>query len=90
VSHDHETTVKSSLDETSESKAEVKANLTGDVKIQFKSETFPLERMVDLIGMQNLQQKAQPVPHPRAAAAPAAPGAPAPVPTPTAPTGVAR
>jgi len=84
VSHDHETTVKSSLDETSESKAEVKANLTGDVKIQFKSETFPLERMVDLIGMQNLQQKAQPVPS-RPAAAPApAPGAtPAPAPAPT-------
>ncbi|MFT3696814.1 MAG: hypothetical protein QM831_26975 [Kofleriaceae bacterium] len=60
VSHDHETTVRSSVDETSESKAEVKANLTGDVSINFKSETFPLERMVDLIGMQNLQEKAQP------------------------------
>jgi hypothetical protein len=81
VSHDHETTVKSSLDETSESKAQVKANLTGDVRIDFKSETFPLERMVDLIGIQNLQQKAQPGPPPRAAAAPApAPAAPAPVP----------
>lgn len=82
VSHDHETTVKSSLDETSASKAEVKANLTGDVKIDFKSETFPLERMVDLIGMQNLQQKAQPTPSRPIAAAPAAPGAP---PTPGAP-----
>jgi len=83
VSHDHETTVKSSVDETSESKAEVKANLTGDVRIQFKSETFPLERMVDLIGMQNLQQKAQPTPSrplPAPAAAPAAAPAPAPAP----------
>jgi hypothetical protein len=74
VSHDHETTVRSSVDETSESKAEVKANLTGDVRIQFKTETFPLERMVDLIGMQNLQQKAQPVPS-RPVPATAAPAA---------------
>ncbi|HET7503908.1 MAG TPA: hypothetical protein VFK02_22960, partial [Kofleriaceae bacterium] len=85
MSHDHETTVKSSVDETSESKAEVKANLTGDVRIDFKSETFPLERMVDLIGMQNLQQKAQPVPAPRAAAPAATPAAPAPAPTPGGP-----
>jgi hypothetical protein len=76
VSHDHETTVRSSVDENSEAKAEVKANLTGDVSINFKSETFPLERMVDLIGMQNIQQKAQPAAT-RALPAPAA--APAPV-----------
>jgi hypothetical protein len=79
VSHDHETTVRSSVDETSESKAEVKANLTGDVSINFKSETFPLERMVDLIGMQNLQEKAQPAATralPAPAAAPAAPATP--------------
>jgi hypothetical protein len=79
VSHDHETTVSSSVDETSESKAAVKAQLTGDVRLAFKSETFPLERMVDLIGMQNLQQKAQPVPQPGRPPAPA----PAPAPTPT-------
>ena len=80
VSHDHETTVKSSLDETSEAKTEVKANLTGDVRIQFKSETFPLERMVDLIGMQNLQQKAQPTPSRPLPAPTGAPATPAPVP----------
>lgn len=78
VSHDHETTVKSSVDETSESKAEVKANLTGDVKINFKTETFPLERMVDLIGMQNLQEKAQPIPSRPLPAPSAPPAAPAP------------
>ncbi|MBX3160378.1 MAG: hypothetical protein KF773_30720 [Deltaproteobacteria bacterium] len=83
VSHDHETTVQSSVDETSESKAAVKAQLTGDVRLAFKSETFPLERMVDLIGMQNLQQKAQPVAPPGRPAAPAP--APAPAPTPGAP-----
>jgi hypothetical protein len=79
--------VKSSVDETSESKAEVKANLTGDVRIDFKSETFPLERMVDLIGMQNLQQKAQPVPSRAAAPAAAAPAATVP---PTLPPGGTR
>jgi hypothetical protein len=84
VSHDHETTVQSSVDETSQSKAEVKANLTGDVKLAFKSETFPLERMVDLIGMQDLQQKAQPVPPP------GRPAAPASAPPPPAPTGGTR
>jgi hypothetical protein len=73
VGTEHETTVQSSLDETSQSKAEVKAQLTGDVKLAFKSETFPLERMVDLIGMQNLQEKAHPVPQPGRPAAPAAP-----------------
>jgi hypothetical protein len=88
VSHDHETTVSSSLDETSESKASVKAQLTGDVRLAFKSETFPLERMVDLIGMQNLQQKSQPVPPP-GRPAPAAAPAPAPAaPPPT--TGAVR
>jgi hypothetical protein len=82
VSHDHETTVSSSVDETSESKAAVKAQLTGDVRLAFKSETFPLERMVDLIGMQNLQQKAQPVPAPGRPAAPAPVAAPVAAPIP--------
>jgi hypothetical protein len=82
VSREHETTVGSSMDETSESKAQVKATLSGDVRLAFKSETFPLERMVDVLGMQMLEQKAQPgkpaagargTPPPAAAAPPAAP-----------------
>jgi len=73
--HEHETTVGSSVDETSESKAAVKATLSGDVRLSFKSETFPLERMVDVIGMQMLQQKAQPAAQPAARAAPGAPAA---------------
>jgi hypothetical protein len=56
----HVATVGSAIDDTSESRAEVKANLTGEVKLNFKSETFPLERMVDTGGMQLLNQRAQP------------------------------
>ena len=73
ASHDHETTVSSSVDDTSESRASVKAQLTGDVRLAFKSETFPLDRMVDVLGMQMLNQKSAPgnVPAARPAAAPA-------------------
>ena len=56
----HETTVTSSIDDTSESKAEVKAQLSGDVRLSFKSETFPLERMVDVMGLEKLNEKAGP------------------------------
>jgi len=56
----HVATVSSAVDDTSASKAEVKANLTGEVRLNFKSETFPLDRMVDTGGMQLLNQRAQP------------------------------
>src|SRR6185503_2345883 len=56
----HVATVGSAVDDTSESRAEVKAQLSGEVKLNFKSETFPLERMVDTGGMQMLNQRAQP------------------------------
>jgi hypothetical protein len=79
LSHDHETTVGSAIDDSSESKASVKAQLTGDVRLAFKSETFPLERMVDVMELQMLNQKATPTPRSRpAAAAPAVAAAPAP------------
>ncbi|MDQ1289595.1 MAG: hypothetical protein QG622_3161 [Actinomycetota bacterium] len=42
---DHVATVGSSLDESSESKAEVKAKLSGDVRVNFKSDYLPLEKM---------------------------------------------
>jgi hypothetical protein len=45
TSSDHVTTVQSSLDETSESKAQVKANLTGEVRVNFKSDYFPMEKL---------------------------------------------
>lgn len=44
-STDHVTTVESSVEDTSESKAEVKANLTGEVRVNFKSDYFPMERL---------------------------------------------
>jgi len=62
--------------EDSESKVDLHAKLGGKVRVNFKSETFPLEKMGDLI------QPKQPTPPPRAAApaAPAFPAAPAPSP----------
>jgi hypothetical protein len=42
---DHMTTVQSAVEDQSESKAEVKANLTGEVRVNFKSDYFPMEKM---------------------------------------------
>ncbi len=56
----HTTKVSSSVDDTSESKAQLKAQLTGEVRLNFKSETFPLEKMADSIAIGNLQQTADP------------------------------
>ncbi len=43
----HMTTVRSSLDERSESQAELKAQLSGDVRVNFKSDYFPMESLAD-------------------------------------------
>jgi hypothetical protein len=42
---EHMATVSSAVDESSESKAEVKAKLSGDVRVNFKSDYLPLEKM---------------------------------------------
>jgi hypothetical protein len=42
---DHMATVTSAVDETSEAKAEVKAKLSGEVRVNFKSDYLPLEKM---------------------------------------------
>jgi hypothetical protein len=42
---EHVATVGSALDETSESRAEVKAKLSGDVRVNFKSDYLPLDKM---------------------------------------------
>lgn len=55
----------------------VRADLTGQVKVKFRSETFPLERFADSAAIQLINENAK-VPQPQAAAAPAAAGAPAP------------
>jgi hypothetical protein len=47
ASYDHVATVQSSVDDTSESKAEVKAQLTGEVRVNFKSDYFPMEKMAN-------------------------------------------
>lgn len=71
TSQSHVATVESSVDDTSTARAEVKAQLTGEVQLRFKSETFPLEKMVDTGGMAMLQARGQPAPLPGQAAAPA-------------------
>ncbi len=42
---DHVATVGSAVDETSESKAEVKAKLSGEVRVNFKSDYLPMDKM---------------------------------------------
>lgn len=74
----HKTTVRSSVDDTSESKAEMKARLSGEVRVNFKSETLPPERMLDALQMEQINFLSQPG-GPAASPAPgaAAPGRPA-------------
>jgi hypothetical protein len=55
----------------------VRADLTGEVRVKFRSETFPLERFADSAAIQLINNSAA-VPAPAQAAAPPAPGAPAP------------
>jgi hypothetical protein len=56
----HKTTVRSSVDDTSESKADMKARLSGDVRVNFKSETLPPERMLDALQLEQINYLAQP------------------------------
>jgi len=72
----HKTTVQSALDDTSESKAAMKAQLSGDVRVNFKSETLPPESMVNAMQMGVLEGLAGRAASPPAGAA-AAPAAPA-------------
>jgi hypothetical protein len=45
TSTEHVATVESAVEDVSESKAEIKANLTGEVRVNFKSDYFPMEKM---------------------------------------------
>ncbi|HSU14307.1 hypothetical protein [Longimicrobium sp.] len=56
---DHKTVVSSSVDDTSESKAQLKANLTGEVRVNFKSETFPLDKMASQVQIGTVNERAQ-------------------------------
>ena len=67
-STDHVATVQSSVDETSESKAEVKAKLSGEVRVNFKSDYFPMEKLASPEMMAAIQGNAKPPEKPVAAA----------------------
>lgn len=56
----HRTVVTASSTTESESKAEVKAKLTGAVRVNFKSETFPLEKLASQTQIDSLSERAQP------------------------------
>jgi hypothetical protein len=60
ASTDHVTTVESSVDETSESKANVKAQLTGEVRVNFKSDYFPMDKLANPQMIAAIQGNAQP------------------------------
>jgi hypothetical protein len=79
--YEHTTTVSSSVDENSESKAELKAKLTGEVRVNFKSDYFPMEKLATPGMLASIQGNATPFdpnPHPPAAAPAPATAAPAP------------
>ncbi len=69
TSSDHVTTVESSVDETSESKAALKANLTGEVRVNFKSDYFPMEKLANPQMIAAIQGNAVPPEKPTAPAA---------------------
>jgi hypothetical protein len=62
----HRTTVSSSVDDTSESKAQLKAQLTGEVRVNFRSETLPPERMLDALQYEQFNFMSQGGPAPGA------------------------
>ena len=55
----HRTMVYSATDDTSEAKAQIKANLSGEVRVNFKSETFPLEKLASSGQITTLGERAQ-------------------------------
>jgi len=74
----HVTTVSSSVDESSESKAELKAKLSGEVRVNFKSDYFPMEKLASPGMIASIQGNATPFdPNPPRPAAPGTPPAPA-------------
>jgi hypothetical protein len=68
--------VKTTNDTDSSADVQMHAELSGEVNINFKSETFPLEKMADLIQIKQIEEKAPAA----AAVTPPVPGAPLPPP----------
>jgi hypothetical protein len=64
VESEHVTTVESSLDENSESKADVKAKLTGEVRVNFKSDYMPMEKLASAQTIAAIQGRAVPPDNP--------------------------
>jgi hypothetical protein len=58
---EHVATVQSSLDETSASMAEVKAKLTGEVQVNFKSDYLPMDKLATPQMIAAIQGNATPV-----------------------------
>jgi len=72
ATQEHVATVGSALDETSESKAEVKAKLSGEVRVNFKSDYLPLDKMATPEMMSVIQGNSTPYnPNAKAATTPA-------------------
>lgn len=57
----HMTTVSSSVDETSTSSQEMKAKLTGEVRVNFKSDYFPMEKLASPAMIASIQGNATPL-----------------------------
>ena len=60
TSKQHVATVQTSVDETSDSRAEVKARLSGEVRVNFKSDNFPMDKLATPEMMAAIQGNAQP------------------------------
>lgn len=60
----HVTTVQSSLDESSASQAQLKAQLSGDVRVNFKSDFLPMEKLATPEMIAAIQGNAAPQPPP--------------------------
>ena len=74
----HVATVSTALDETSESKLDMKAKLMGEVRVNFKSDYLPLEKMATPAMIGAISGNSTPVdPNPQRAAAAAAAAPPA-------------
>ncbi len=72
------TTMVSTLKANAQAEASIKTNLMGEVRISFRSETFPLERFADSAAIQLLNRHARwKAEAPAAASAPAKPEVPA-------------
>lgn len=55
----HKTRVRSSVDDYSSSKAQMKAQLSGEVRVDFRSETLPPEKLLDSLQMEQMTYLSQ-------------------------------